>query len=77
MIYFQIDSTISAFVASYTLSFFVCMCVEMPFSIIQKLIFNRNDRRTEKTIYETTETDAIKLSKKIAETAEKTAKSFS
>ncbi|XP_055315466.1 nose resistant to fluoxetine protein 6-like [Sitodiplosis mosellana] len=73
------DSTVSAFVTSYALSFFVCMLIEMPFSIIQKLLFNRNgdNRRTEKTIYETTETEAIKLSKKIAETEEKTIKSFS
>lgn len=53
------------------------MLIEMPFSIIQKLLFNRDTRTTEKTIYETTETEAIKLSKKIAETEEKTIKSFS
>lgn len=73
----QYDSTMSAFVTSYALSFVVCMTVEMPFSIIQKLIFNKNVRPTEKTIYETTETEAIKLSKKLAETEAKTTKSFS
>lgn len=54
------------------------MLIEMPFSIIQKLLFNRESKhRTEKTIYETTETEAIKLSKKIAESEDKTIKSFS
>lgn len=67
----------SAFVTSYALSFFMCMVIEMPFSIIQKLLFSRENRQTEKTIYETTETEAIKLSKKMAETEEKTAKPFS
>ncbi|XP_031617702.1 nose resistant to fluoxetine protein 6-like [Contarinia nasturtii] len=70
------DNTVSAFVTSYVLSFFVCMLIEMPFSIIQKLIFNRDSNRSEKTIYETTETEAIKLSKKMVEVEEKTIKSF-
>lgn len=48
----------------------------MPFSIIQKLLFSRDNRQTEKTIYETTETEAIKLSKKIAESEAKTPKPF-
>lgn len=53
------------------------MVIEMPFSIIQKLLFNRSPRVSEKTIYETTESEAIKLSKKIAENEAKTGKSFS
>lgn len=53
------------------------MVIEMPFSIIQKLIFNRDNRPAEKTIYETTEAEAIKLSKKIAESDEKVTKPIS
>lgn len=44
--------------------------VEMPFSIIQKLLLRPNSKeQREKTspIYETTEVEAIKLSKKIAD----------
>lgn len=52
------------------------MFVEMPFSIIQKFLF-RDNRPTEKTIYETTETEAIKLSKKMAESDEKSTKVLS
>lgn len=72
----QFDRTLSAFVTSYLLSFFVVMTIELPFSTIQKLLFNRNDRKEEKTIYETTETEAIKLSKKIAESEAKIIKPF-
>lgn len=72
----QFDRTLSAFVTSYLLSFFVALTIELPFSTIQKLLFNRNDRKAEKTIYETTESEAIKLSKKIAESDVKTIKPF-
>lgn len=74
--HFQLDNTVSAFFTSYALSFIVCMLIEMPFSIIQKLLLGRDNRQTEKTIYETTETEAIKLSKKIAESEAKTTKPF-
>lgn len=50
--------------------------VEIPFSVIQKLMFNRTERPAEKTIYETTEAEAMKLSKKIAECEDKPAKTF-
>lgn len=66
----------ASFVTSYFFSFLVCLLVEMPFSVIQKLMFNRNTERPEKTIYETTEAEAMKLSKKIAECEEKPAKTF-
>lgn len=74
----QFDMTVASFVTSYIMSFIVCLVVEMPFSVIQKLMFSRNIKRTEKpTIYETTESEAMKLSKKIAECEEKNpAKTF-
>lgn len=56
----------------------------MPFSILQKILFSRDNERDQKekasTIYETTEAEAIKLSKKIADCeggGEKTTKAFS
>lgn len=58
--------------------------IEMPFSILQKILFSRDNERDQKekasTIYETTEAEAIKLSKKIADCeggGEKTTKAFS
>lgn len=57
----------------------MCLAIEMPFSIIQKMMFaSRSSNHSEKTIYETTEAEAIKLSKKIAECeGEKPMKAFS
>lgn len=62
----------------------MCLVIEMPFSILQKLLFSRDneDEPKEKpsTIYETTEAEAIKLSKKIADCeggGDKTTKAFS
>lgn len=58
--------------------------IEMPFSILQKILFSRESDGDQKekasTIYETTEAEAIKLSKKIADCeggGEKTTKAFS
>lgn len=72
----QFDMTLASFVTSYLASFSVCLMVEIPFSVIQKLMFNRTERPAEKTIYETTEAEAMKLSKKIAECEDKPAKTF-
>lgn len=61
----------------------MCLMIEMPFSILQKILFARENDGDQKekgaTIYETTEAEAIKLSKKIAdcEGGEKTTKAFS
>lgn len=58
------------------MSFLLCMAVEMPFSVIQKYLFNRDRHSNDKTIYETTEVEAIKLSKNISDIDAKTNKSF-
>lgn len=61
----------------------MCLMIEMPFSILQKILFGRESDSDSKekasTIYETTEAEAIKLSKKIAECeggGDKTTKAF-
>lgn len=61
----------------------LCLAIEMPFSILQKIMFGRESNNDQKekasTIYETTEAEAIKLSKKIADCeggGDKTTKAF-
>lgn len=79
----QFDNTVASYCVSYFLSLIVCLVIEMPFSILQKQLFAREDEGDQKektsTIYETTEAEAIKLSKKIADCeggGEKTTKAF-
>lgn len=48
----------------------------MPCSVIQKWIFNRDTKKAEKTIYEQTEPETIKLSKNINEIDKINIKSF-
>lgn len=64
---FQYDLTISLYVTAYILSFILCLAVELPCSVIQKWIFNRDTKKVDKTIYEQTEPETIKLSKNINE----------
>lgn len=56
----------------------MCLAVEMPFSVIQRRLFQRESMATNKTIYDTREPETIKLSKTIAVAAEaRINKSFS
>lgn len=48
---------------AYFLSFLLCLSIELPFSVLQKQLFGRDNQSTVKTIYETADGEATKLSK--------------
>lgn len=73
---FQWNISLSTYITSYALSAIVCLAVEMPFSVLQKRLFQRESMATNKTIYDTREPETIKLSKTLRETDARINKSF-
>lgn len=69
---FQIESVVSTYFIAYFLSLVMCVCVELPFSVLQKQMFNKDKRPTEntQTVYETNGPETRKLSKNLNDNLE-------
>lgn len=50
----------------------MCLCVELPFSVLQKQMFHKDNRPTEsaQTVYETSGPESRKLSKNLSDNLE-------
>lgn len=69
---FQIEALVSTYFIAYFLSLIMCVCVELPFSVLQKQLFNKEKRPTEstQTVYGNSEPESRKLSKNLSDNLE-------